>query len=192
VAAREVDVFIRNVDEGLERLIRARLPLPEDVGDVSFEAPTKNWSAQLSRLTVDLFLFHVDRSTQPSRAPQQRVGADGRPMRRGPQPMIELGYLVSAWAGSPRDEHQLLGDLVSLLAGVPVLPAEHAGGLDSSVQLALGSGDGLLRAREVWQGVGADLKAAVMLTATVAADTWDWTEQAPAVERVAVLSAPKL
>lgn len=183
-------MFIRNVDEGLEKLIRERLPLPADVGDVSFDAPGKNWSAQLSRLTVNFFLFHVDRSTHPARAPQQRLDADGRPQRRAPQPMVELGYLVSAWAGSPRDEHLLLGDLMSLLAGSPQLPAEYAGSLGSSVHLTVGS-DGLLRAREIWQGVGGDLKAAVLLTATVAADSWDWTDEAPSVQRISVLTAPK-
>lgn len=183
-------MFIRNVDEGLEKLIRARLPLPEEVGDVSFDPPSKNWSAQLSRLTVNLFLFHVDRSAQPARAPQVRVDGDGRAQRRSPQPMIELGYLVSAWAGSPRDEHQLLGDVVSLLAGVSALPAEDAPTRDSSVLLSLGTGE-LQRAREIWQGIGGDLKASVHLTATVAADTWDWTDQVPAVQRISVLAAPK-
>ena len=104
--------------------------------------------------------------------------------------MVELGYLVSAWAGSPRDEHLLLGDLMSLLAGSPQLPAEYTGSLGSSVHLTVGS-DGLLRAREIWQGVGGDLKAAVLLTATVAADSWDWTDEAPSVQRISVLTAPK-
>lgn len=182
-------MFIQRVDEGLEKLVRARLPLPDHVGDVSFDPPGRSWSAQLSRLTVNFFLFHVDRSSQPSRAPQARIGADGRPQQRAAQPMIELGYLVSAWAGSPRDEHLLLGDLVSLLAGVSVLPEEYAGELASSVQLTLGSGV-LPKTREVWQGVGGDLKAGAVLTATVAADTWDWREQAPAVAEIAVRATP--
>jgi len=182
-------MFIRNVDEGLEKLIRARLPLPEEVGDVSFDAPGRNWSAQLSRLTVNLFLFHVDRSTQPSRAPQQRVDANGRAQQRAPQPMIELGYLVSAWAGSPRDEHVLLGDLVSLLAGISRLPEELVVS-DAVVQLQIGASEPFVKAREIWQGVGGDLKASFTLTATAPADTWDWTDQAPAVERISVLSSP--
>jgi hypothetical protein len=182
-------LFIRNVDEGLETLIRARLPLPEEIGDVSFDTPNKNWSAQLSRLTVNLFLFDVHRSTQPGRGPQHRVDADGRAQRRAPQPMIELGYLVSAWAGSPRDEHLLLGDLVSLLAGTAQLPREHAAA-DVPIQLSVGS-VGPISAREIWQGVGGDLKAAVLLTATASADTWDWTDEAPAVQRISTLLAPK-
>lgn len=183
-------MFIRDVDEGLERMLRTRLPLPEDIGDISFEAPTSTWSAQLSRLTVNLFLYHLDRSAQPSRSPQTRVDPSGRPERRGAQPMIELGYLISAWAGSPRDEHQLLGEVVSLFAGMSTLPADYAAdALNSSVSLSLG-GDERTRPREVWQGVNGQLKACALLRATVAADTWDWAEQPPAVSRVAVLSSP--
>lgn len=185
-------VFIRDVDEGLERLVRERLPLPEEVGDVSFEAPTSTWAAQLSRLTVNLFLYGLDRSTAPTRAPQTRIDAFGKAERRAPQPMVDLDYLVSAWAGSPRDEHQLFGDVVSLLAGVPALPPELAApALSSTVTLTFGSPDQTTRPRDVWQGVNGQLKACVIVRATVATDTWDWEDQAAAVERVAVLAAPK-
>jgi hypothetical protein len=184
-------MFIRDVDEGLERLVRTRLPLPEDVGDVSFDPPTGTWSAQLSRLTVNLFLYHLDRSTQPTRAPQTRIAADGRAERRNAQPMIDLGYLVSAWAGSPRDEHQLLGDVISLFAGVGMMPEEFmAPALNSSVFLNFGAEEHT-RPREVWQGVNGQLKACGLLRATVAADTWDWEDQAPSVERISALAAPR-
>jgi hypothetical protein len=183
-------VFIRDVDEGLEKLLRARLPLPEHIGDVSFEPPTSTWSAQLSRLTVNLFLYGIDRSSQPTRAPQRRVDANGRPERRGAQSMIELNYLVSAWAGSPRDEHQLLGDVTSLLAGYTALPPEHtAATLNSTVSLTLGA-DEVTRPRDVWQGVNGQLKACLMLQAVVAANTWDWEDEAPAVREISVLSSP--
>ena len=79
---------------------------------------------------------------------------------------------------------------MSLLAGSPQLPATSTDGLGSSVHLTVGS-DGLLKAREIWQGVGGDLKAGILLSATVAADSWDWTDEAPAVQRISVLTAPK-
>ena len=120
------NVFISNVDSGLERLLRARLPLPEEVGDVAFDTPSSGWSAQLSRITVNFFLYDVQRSTLPSRSATLRPEENGgSQLRRRPQPMVQLAYLVSAWAGNPRDEHQLLGRVVSLLAGTEVLPDEH-------------------------------------------------------------------
>src|ERR1700760_704171 len=118
-------MFIRNVDETLERFIRERLALNDDLGDVTFETPTSNWSAQLSRITVNLFLYDVGLSNQPSRTALRRVTDEGTGQRRAPQPMVRLGYLASAWAGSPRDEHQLLGDLVSLFAASVSVPVEH-------------------------------------------------------------------
>lgn len=183
-------MFIRSVDTALEALLRARLPLPAEVGDIAFDPPTDTWAAQLSRLTVNLFLFSVDHSTQPRRSPQLRV-EDGRPQRRTPQPMVELCYLASAWAGSPADEHQLLGDVVSVLAGLPALPAQYVPEtIDSPVTLTLGVSDDT-RARDVWQGLGGKLKACLLFRVDVAADTYDWVDQAPAVQRVKVLSSPR-
>ncbi|MCL2781856.1 MAG: DUF4255 domain-containing protein, partial [Actinomycetia bacterium] len=115
-------MFIAAVETALEKLIRQELPLPEDVGDVTFEAPTNNWSAQLSRVTVNLFLYNVSRSPHPARALMRR-DVNGGIQKRAPQPMVQLSYLLSAWAGSIRDEHLLLGDVVSRLIAVEGIPA---------------------------------------------------------------------
>ncbi len=180
-------VFISHVDSGLEKLLRSRLPLPEELGDVSFDAPSGTWSAQLSRITVNLFLYDVQRSSLPS-APSIRAMADGSGQRRRPQPMVQLGYLVSAWAGSPRDEHQLLGDVVSLLAGIDTLPDDVLPpGLDPPVRLALGDSDN--RAREIWSASGGTLKASCSLMATVPADTFDWEIEPPHVDRISAMAS---
>jgi hypothetical protein len=183
-------MFIRNVDESLEKFIRERMALGDDLGDVTFDAPTSNWSAQLSRITVNLFLYDVGLSTQPSRAAMRRVGADGSVQQRAPQPMVRLGYLVSAWAGSPRDEHQLLGDLVSLFAASVSIPVEHmVGNLSSTIQVRLVADD-MNRPRDVFAGSGGQLKAAFALEVTVAADSYEWEGEAPRVERIAALTHP--
>lgn len=180
-------MFISHVDSGLEKLLRTRLPLPEEVGDVAFDPPNSTWSVQLSRITVNLFLYDVQRSTQPS-APAVRSVDGGPVQRRRPQPMIQLAYLVSAWAGSARDEHQLLGDVVSILAGTEALPqALVPDGLSSSVRLSLGDPDN--RVREVWSAFSGQLKASTLLTVTVAADSFDWELQPPAVERISALAS---
>src|SRR5580765_2766841 len=119
-------MIIPTIDTGLEALLRARLPLPDTLGDVSFESPSGTWSAQLSRITVNLFLFGVGRSGQQPRPATDRV-VDGRVQRRNPIPMLELHYLVSAWAGVVRDEHQLLGDALACVMATQILPAQHLG-----------------------------------------------------------------
>lgn len=183
-------MFIQVIDDGLERMLRAGLPLPPELGDVTFEAPTAGWSAQLSRVTVNLFLYDVARSSQPGRSAVHRLDADGRLQQRAPLPLIQLSYLVSAWAGSPRDEHQLLGDVVSLLAAQTTLGPEHLPvELPTSVDLAVGE-DRNNRAREVWTAAGGQLKASVSLQVVVPADSFGWTDAAPSVDRIALLTAP--
>jgi uncharacterized protein DUF4255 len=183
-------MFIRVVDEGLEHLFRAELPLPEDVGDVSFDAPTSTWAAQLARITVNLFLYDISRSPLPSRSLTHRVVADGRPQFRAQQPMVRLSYLVSAWAGNARDEHQLLGDVISRCAALTELPAAHiAGELTSPVHLTFAD-DERTRQRDIWSGVGGQLKPSFTLQANLAADTFGWIDQAPAVTRVEALVPP--
>ncbi|WP_244930196.1 DUF4255 domain-containing protein [Nocardioides sp. W7] len=180
-------MFISNVDSGLERMVRARLPLPEEIGDVAFDAPTGNWSAQLSRITVNFFLYDVQRSTQPSRSPMHRTAEGGSLQRRKLQPMVQLSYLVSAWAGSPRDEHQLLGDLVSLFAAADNLPEEFfTAPMSTSVLLSLGDDRSL--PRELWSAAGGSLKASTTLQVNVGADSFDWTATPPSVERVSAMA----
>jgi hypothetical protein len=184
-------MFIRAVDEGLERYIRAELPLPPDLGDVSFDPPTGTWSAQLSRLTVNFFLYDVSRSSQPSRSPVHRVVPNGVAQRRVSLPMVQLGYVVSAWAGSPRDEHQLLGDVFDRLAGLTTLPPTY---LPAPVSSSIDFGvvdDTANRARELWSALGGQLKASFTVRATLAADAFEWEDAPPPVARIEALTVPK-
>jgi hypothetical protein len=173
-------MFIRIVDEGLERLVRTEVPLPEDAGDVNFDVPTATWSAALSRPTVNLFLYDVARSDHPN-PPMRRVDENGTRQRRAPQPMVQLNYLISAWAGNARDEHQLLGEVISRFAGLDILPPDYLPQpLSSSVYLFL-VGEDPERSRSIWSNTGGSLRAAFALQVAVAADTFGWVAEPPLV-----------
>jgi len=183
-------VLIPLVEQGLEKLVRMALPLPEQVGAVSFDPPSRSWAAQLSRITVSMFLFGVGRSPQPPRPMPERSGTDGRPQRRGPVPMIELNYLVSAWAGNVRDEHELLGDVLGCFLTHQVLPAEFAApSLLSSVQIALAPAD-TARVKDVFASVEGSMRAAFEIVLTTALDVGAWADIAPSVQRIEALTAP--
>ena len=181
---------VRYVEEGLESFLRASLPLSRELGDISFEPPSGTWAAQVNRITVNLFLYSVSRSPQPPRPMASRTGADGRLEQRAPLPMVQLSYLVSAWAGSTRDEHQLLGDVLTRLIAAQVLPAEHLSTpLNSNVQLTLAV-DELNRPRDLWGGLGGTLRASFTLLATVASDAYAWETAAPGVSAIEGMAAP--
>jgi len=183
-------MIIPTIDNGLESLLRQGLPLPEAIGDISFESPSGTWSAQLNRITVNLFLFGVGRSSQPPRPATDRI-VDGRAQRRHPIPMLELHYLVSAWAGVVRDEHQLLGDALACVMGNQVLAAEHLGTeVNAGVQLTIAPYDNT-RAKDVWSTVGGAIKPSFELIATTAGDATPFVDLSPRVERIAALVAPR-
>jgi len=177
-------VFIRVVDEGLERLLRSKVPLPPDTGDVSFAAPSTAWAERLSRPTINLFLYEVKPSTRPSASVVRRTDADGRAQRRAPSPVMEMNYLVSAWAPAPLVEHQLLGEIVSRLSMLNTLPipnsAEQGG---SPVQLIFG-GDTENKLRDIWTAAGGRLKASFTLSVVTAIDAFPWVDQAPPVTQI--------
>lgn len=167
-------MFIRLVDESLERHLRTAVPFPASAGDVSFAVPTRAWSETLTRPTFNLFLFDITRSAVPNRAAVRRVDGNGLGERRPPQPMIELNYMVSAWAEDPLREHELLGAVISSVAGLAVLPAEVVSPeLSSSVHLSFVEDD-RHRARDIWNGAGNALRAGFSMHVTAAADTFGW------------------
>lgn len=182
-------MIIPVIDAGLESLIRQTLPLPPAVGDVSFDPPSGTWSAQLSRITVNLFLFGIGRSAQPPRPTVDRV-VDGVRQRRPQLPMIELHYLVSSWAGTVRDEHQLIGELLGHFIESQVIPTEHlAEGVAAPIQLAIAPHDNS-RAKDVWSTVGGTIKPSFELVVTSPIDALPFADLPPAVERIQSLVAP--
>lgn len=182
-------MIIPVIDAGLEAMIREMLPLPPALGDVSFDPPSGTWSAQLSRITVNLFLFGVGRSAQPPRPAADRV-VDGVRQRRPQLPMIELHYLVSAWAGTVRDEHQLTGELLSHFILNQILAPQHLPAeVTGPIQLAIAPHDNS-RAKDVWSTVGGAIKPSFELIVTSPIDALPFVDLPPAVERIEGLVAP--
>ena len=102
------------IDEGLEAFFRGSVPLsPVDV-DVAFEAPDKDWTAKLTRPTVNLFLWDIRRSVN-SRSGMRTVEVDGTMVHQPAHPVVELRYLITAWTSDHSDERGLLAGVMRAL-----------------------------------------------------------------------------
>lgn len=166
--------MIPAVDRGLEQLLRAAVPLSDEVADISFDAPDGTWGTQLSRITVNLFLFDVSASPLPSLPPAARARSDGRTETRPPLSLIRLNYLVSAWAGDTADEHHILGAVLSCFVNHRVLPEVYLPTTPpNGVHLALSQREGR-KPGELWGSLQGKLKPSFELEATVAVDApWE-------------------
>src|SRR3982750_616864 len=147
------------LDESLETFLRAVVPLPARDVDVAFDAPDGEWSAALSsRPTVDLYLWDIRPNlTERDFGEMIIEEVDGKRYRRDPLPRVDCRYLVTAWTTEVRDEHSLLGSVLSALLLNPVIQEEHLKGPFATVRplptVLLRSGDGSENS-DFWSALG--------------------------------------
>jgi hypothetical protein len=113
------------IDAALEAFFRATVPLGAADVDVSFEAPDREWSAKLTRPTVNVFLWDLRRSSHQERAGVEEVEVDGRLVRRRPLPRVELRYVLTAWTSDHGDERALLAGLLRTALAHQEIPATY-------------------------------------------------------------------
>ena len=115
--------MIQLVDRSLEEFLRVRVPLDARAVDVSFQAPDKTWGASVSRPTVNVFLCDVSSHEGYLKTGiEQRVNPAGKVERRPTNPVVDLSYLVTAWATERRDEHELLGSVLECILAHRAIP----------------------------------------------------------------------
>ncbi len=118
--------MIQDVDDTLKELLVQKAAIDPSLIDIKFEMPTREWSASVSKPTVNVYLYdvrenHELRSNEPylARAADKKTGTQQRaPVR------IDLCYLITAWTTDISDEHQLLGRILLTLLRFPLLPDE--------------------------------------------------------------------
>jgi hypothetical protein len=110
------------IDTSLEAFFRATVPLSSQDVDVAFEPPDREWSAKLTRPTVNLFLRDIRHSSERSRSGVEELERDGRIVRRLALPRVELRYLITAWTSDHGDERALLSGLMRTLLAHGEIP----------------------------------------------------------------------
>jgi hypothetical protein len=184
------------LDETLEAFLRSVVPLPARDVDIAFDAPDGEWSAALSsRPTVDLYLWDIRPNLSERDYGEMIVEeADGRRFRRDPLPRIDCRYLVTAWTSEVRDEHSLLGDVLSALLLHPVISAEHLQGVFADVRplpsLRMRAGDGSENS-DFWSALGGQLKPGLDLVVTVTLDAALRAAAGPPTEQITVRTGPR-
>ncbi|MCW2776978.1 MAG: hypothetical protein JWN17_703 [Frankiales bacterium] len=183
--------MIGAVDDALRRAVREAVP--DDAVAVTFEAPTKDWSARRSGPAVDLYLYDVHEVLSRRHAGRTPVVEDGRVVGvRAPQRWYALSYLLTCWTARPEDEHALLSACLVGLLRHEVLPAAwlRSGGvaLDQASELQVAQPPPTDRkSPDLWSALGGELKPSLDLTVTVALDVGTVVPGGPPVTQPAVL-----
>lgn len=122
--------MIHDLDQTIEKLLRERGNLKENEIDISFEQPTSEWSATISRPTINCWAFDL-RENLKLRSMDMEVNRNVKKreahIRMVPMRM-DVTYLVTAWARKAEDEHQLLWRALAALGRYMALDPERCEG----------------------------------------------------------------
>ena len=115
--------MFHDLDEALRQLLVREMPIRNGEVDIRFDQPTREWSARLSRPTLNLFLYDL-RENLKLRASQQWTitrNKDGSATQRRTPARMDLHYMLTAWAREADDEHNLLARAPTYSVGLDCL-----------------------------------------------------------------------
>ncbi|HUA07338.1 MAG TPA: Pvc16 family protein [Solirubrobacteraceae bacterium] len=175
-----LNTAIADLDEGLRGLLRADLRRHGFDGvEISFDAPSREWSGKLTGPAVNMFLYDVR---------EARERATSSPEPRGdvllsPPLRLALTYAVTAWTKAVEDEHRLLSQVLSILFSHARLPegvlGERPNAVRGPVETAVG------RPREdkadFWNAVGGQYKASIDYVVQIVIESGTRFERGPEV-----------
>src|SRR5689334_9998603 len=161
-----LNTMLADLDETLRGMLKEELGRHgfEGIG-IAFEAPTREWSGQLSAPAVNMFLYDMRESEEdrPSGWTRQRVGDE---WVEGPPPLVmEVSYAITCWAQAVEDEHRMLSQLLAVLYAYPHLPEEalngrlRNGSQSLSIKTKVGQAKG--DKADFWTAVGGQYKASL-------------------------------
>lgn len=171
------------IDAGLEAFLRSTVPLGAEDVDVSFEPPDRDWSAKLTRPTVNLFLWDLRKSASRARGGMEELEQDGRLVRRLALPRVELRYLVTAWTSDHGDERALLSGVMRAILAFNELPKvylpDQLHELPPVAMFMPRTGEDQV---DVFKALEGQLKPGINLVVVSAVDTGVFTEAGPPAE----------
>jgi hypothetical protein len=172
--------MIADLDETLRELLKAELPVKNNEVEISFDQPRREWSARLSRPTINLFLYDVRenpmlRQHQWETVPSASNGVNLAHMKRTPF-RVDCTYVLTTWASEPDDEHRLLARAMLALFRYPILPEKYLQGnmkhQPFDLQTFLAQRDRLTDPAELWSSLDNEIRPSVSYVVTLALDPW--------------------
>jgi hypothetical protein len=181
-----LNTMLADLDETIRGLLKEQLERHGFEGiEIAFDAPTREWSSQLSHPAVSLFLYDMREAEEhrPSGWTRQRVGDE---WVEAPPPLVmEVSYAITAWAQAVEDEHRLLSQVLAVLYAFPELPQAilngrlKNGSQPASIKTRVGQAKG--DKADFWTAVGGQYKASLDYVVLVSCDAGTVLERGPEV-----------
>lgn len=168
-----------DLDESLRQFLIRELPISNDEVDIEFDRPKREWSARLSRPTLNLFLYdiHENQKLRPAHPAWQTFpNEDGTVTQRRRPVRVDLHYMLTVWAAEAEDEHRLLARTMMAFFRHPHLPEDllppSMKDQPRRIELIVAQPNAMQNPVDIWTVLDNEMGPAIEVTITLALDPY--------------------
>jgi hypothetical protein len=195
-----LNTMLADLDETLRSLLKEDLEAHGFEGvDIAFDAPSRDWSGQLSKPTVNVFLYDLREAESLRTSEWGRMTRNGRTFETRPPMVMEASYAVTAWTQAVEDEHRLLSQVLAIFFAYPEIPQGKLNGRLANgsqawpIKARIGQGKG--EKSDFWSAVGGQYKVSLDYVVRLSVESGAMRERGPEVRtqtiRTQMTDAPK-
>jgi hypothetical protein len=165
--------MLDDLNETLRQLLIKNLKADGPI-DVSFEQPTREWSAKINRPTVNFFLLKLLENRKLRDLDWEIRRREQVGQRRWLPRRIDVYYMVTAWATEPEDQYHLLWRTLGVLLRNSTLPKEFYEGQmhhqEKDVVMEVAQTEILENPAEIWSALNNEFRPSINLRVTLELD----------------------
>lgn len=178
--------MINDLDETIKQLLIKKGGLNSGEVDIVFDMPDREWSATISKPTVNVYLYDIHENRELRDNEWTVTHNNGVATRRKNPVRIDLSYLVTVWTNDIADQHRLLGHILATLFRFNEFPEDVLKGslmaTEWSIRTQTAQPDGVLRnTSDFWSALDNQLKPSINYVVTLPMDL-DMALSAPEVK----------
>ena len=172
--------MLADLDESIKLLLKEELPIKNGEIDIKFEQPKREWSAKLTKPTVNFFLYDLRENVQLRRSGFDQMKNGGSPnnlaqMKKAPH-KLDCFYMLTAWAAEPEDEHRLMTRALMALFRNATLPEHVLQGTmrnpKTPISTYVARHDKLTNPAEVWSALDNEMRPSISFSVTITLDPY--------------------
>jgi hypothetical protein len=187
-------MMLADLDEVLRELLGRELAARGLMGvTITFDAPSRDRTAQWPSPALDLFLYDLREAPGVRDRSWHSANVDGSALLVRAPLRLACTYAITAWAQTTLDEHRLLSQAIAILCAyqqlpVELLPASLLVGDPAQPLIAQMGHIGDEARTDFWTTMGSPYKVSLEYTVTLLCDPGVSVERGPAV-RTEVITA---
>jgi len=168
--------MLSDIDETIRQILVQVAGLDSSEVEVSFEIPDREWSAGISKPTLNCYLFDMRENRELRQHGMENMMQGGRvAFRQRPVVYLDLTYLITAWTREVEDEHRLLWHTLQTLLRFERLPEQYLQGelrgSEQPIYARTAMPEGVLKSPgEFWTALENQIKPSISYVITVSLD----------------------